>query len=308
MECGVVKLRIGQILLTLTFLSLLIGSILHTDMILSIVLLIVVIFLSPLIFKLYKEIEDNKVDIQSIIFTALGSLLTFILHRETMLTPVSASALIGIVGYFIKKDQSLGIYAGSFAGMIGPMFTYPEAIIVSILVGVVYMFSTKSYLGFGGRLGTIGLTATLIGAFLFDHIYFDVTVLNQHAYIGIILFGVIGGALTYFIQHQFNLNPVFASGVVGLIFGLIVPELFTFGAIYAIVVFQNSFIGMASKTRLNNLFEALIASLIGSLLFIILFPYFQSLGGKFGTTAMISVLIIYQFKKLVENRFTLIET
>lgn len=297
------KLRIGQILLTLTFLSLLIGSALHMDLILSIVLLVVVIFLSPLIIKLYKEIDDNSIDLQSIIFTALGSLLTFILHKETMLTPVTASALVGIVGYFIKKDQSLGIYAGSFAGMIDTMFTYPEAIIISLLVGIAYMFSTKAYLGFGGRLGTIGLSASLIGSIMFNHLYFNVSILSQDAYIGIIIFGIIGGASTYFIQHKYNMSPVLASGLVGLIFGFIVPELFAFGSIYAVVLFQNSFIGMASKQRLNNLFEATMASLIGSLLFIILFPYFQGLGGKSGTTAMISVLIIFQSKYIISARY-----
>ncbi len=296
------KNRIGQILLTLTFLTLLIGSAIHMHIIPLFVLLAVVIFLSPLIYKLYTENELYTLDIKSVLYTALGSILTFILHKETMLSAVSASALIGIIGYFVKKDQSLGIYAGSFAGMIGLTFTYPEAIIISVLVGFVYMLSSKSYLGFGGRLGTIGLTATLIGAFMFNHLYFDAISLNQNAYLGIIIFGLIGGTLTYFLQHKYNLSPVLASGIVGLLFALVVPEIFTFGAIYAIVLFQNTFIGMASKNRISNIFEAAIASIIGSLLFIVLFPHFQGLGGKLGTTAMISVLIIYQLKNVIIKR------
>lgn len=295
------KFRLGQILLTITFLTLLIVSALNLHIILTFVLLVVVVFLSPLIYKLYLEIEHETFDYKSFIYTALGSLLTFILHKETMLSTVTASALVGMIGYFICKKQSLGIYAGSFAGMIGPMFTYPQAIIISLLVGAIFMFSSKSYLGFGGRLGTIGLTATLVGALIFNHIYFDTTILSYKAYFGIISFGIIGGALTYLIQHKYNINPVLASGLIGLIFGLILPELLTYGVIYSIVLFQNSFIGMASKNRLNNIFEALFASFIGSILFIVLFPAFQGLGGKLGTTAMISVLIVYQLKNFINQ-------
>lgn len=295
-ECDTVKLRLGQILVTLTFLALLLGSAMHTRPLLAITFLCIGLFLLPLVFQLYKEASVFTFDIQDVLYPALGAIVTFILHKETALTPVTASALIGMVGYFIKKDHAAGIFAGSFAGMMGLAFLYHEAIIVSIFIGVVYAVSTNAYAGFGGRLGTMGLTATLLGGLIFGHVSFFGSPLGKEHVVGVILFGLIGGGVTYVIQHRFKQNAVIASSVVGLALGLALPGLLPAGAIYAVVAFQNSFIGMASKERLSNLLEALLASLLGSMLFIFLYPYFGELGGKLGTTAMISVLIIYQLK------------
>lgn len=100
-----------------------------------------------------------------------GCWLCFFLHSETLLSPVMASCLVGLLGSFlptktseIKKIAQSGIYSGSFAGMCSAnILTSPiEILILSLIGGLLFLISRKMFEGIGGKLGTIAFVSVAL--------------------------------------------------------------------------------------------------------------------------------------------------
>ncbi|MDA3931187.1 MAG: hypothetical protein PF513_00465 [Tenericutes bacterium] len=97
----------------------------------------------------------------------------------------------------------------------------------------------------------------------------------------------IGVILTYLIAHQLDLSAVIASSFIGLLGFLLLKK-------YSVAIYCGSFAGMVSSFMFDYLEVASIAIFCG-LLFALLKPAFKGMGGKLGTTAFLSTILIATF-------------
>jgi len=98
----------------------------------------------------------------------------------------------------------------------------------------------------------------------------------------------IGCYFTYALNRYFDIPIVLASAVVGLL-GTFLP----LDKKMQSVIYCGSFAGMCSSGILNSTYQILLLSLTGAFVFIALGRYFNGLGGKLGTVAFISVVLVY---------------
>lgn len=96
-----------------------------------------------------------------------GAITTFLLHKYG-LSVVVASCVVGllgaVLGHFTKSTHlPLVIFAGSFVGMTSTTVgSIPLMILGGAISGIIYKFSLKLFVGFGGRLGTIAFISTVL--------------------------------------------------------------------------------------------------------------------------------------------------
>lgn len=119
-----------------------------------------------------------------IMMVFLGSLITYYINYQFKTGTVIAAALVGTVSSFIpfilKRRNSefvneipKALYCGAFVGMTSSSVSSGNTfiLIASISAGILYAASTNSFLGIGGKLGTIafgGVAAAFIITFLFS--------------------------------------------------------------------------------------------------------------------------------------------
>lgn len=94
----------------------------------------------------------------------------------------------------------------------------------------------------------------------------------------------LGVLLTYFIVHLFDLNIVIASSLVGVVGHFLLRK-------YETPIYCGSFAGMAS-VALFDYMEVAILALICALIYLLTKPLFSGYGGKLGTIAFMSSLIL----------------
>lgn len=111
------------------------------------------------------------------------------------------------------------------------------------------------------------------------------------------------GIVTYYINHFTNKGPVFASGIVTLAAGLILPRLFPGnGTVFALAATSASYAGMAARARIRGFVDMTICSVLVAALFILTTNAFVGIGGKLGTIAAIAVLITWGVRRTLEAR------
>lgn len=96
---------------------------------------------------------------------------------------------------------------------------------------------------------------------------------------------ILGTFLTYSLSHYFKLNAVISASSVGFIGFLIFRK-------YEIPIYCGAFAGMVSISMFS-FFEVLILSLVCSIIYILSKPIFKGYGGKLGTIAFLSSLIVH---------------
>ncbi len=100
------------------------------------------------------------------------------------------------------------------------------------------------------------------------------------------MLATIGAAgLTWFINHELGYGAMIASGLIGVIAGVTLPNDLA-GAAYAA-----SFAGMSANFVLPTLGTALIAGSLAGIIVVATVPIFGGIGGKGGTTAAAAVLM-----------------
>ncbi|MEA3459107.1 MAG: hypothetical protein U9R11_00270 [Chloroflexota bacterium] len=109
----------------------------------------------------------------------------------------------------------------------------------------------------------------------------------------IIVCCIIGAAASYFMNHNLGYGAVIASGIVGVAAAILLP------AELAGPAYTASFAGMSAAAVLPNLAAAAVAGLVVGLVWILTLPIYSGCGGKMGTIAATSVLIIRRAWKLV---------
>jgi len=226
--------------------------------------------------------------------TLVGALLTYLLSVNAGLGAVVASGLIGVVGALFIKPYAVPLFCGSFLGMTSPQLLDMSLFIpTAFLVSLIFVLAKDVFNGYGGKLGTIALSSALVISFLTSRTYLDAPIFDDFGMIMIVFTSMGAALLTYVISIRFEMGPVLASGLVGLIAGLILPAVLpVFGVTLAIVAFGASFVGMSAKGKMPEESAIVFAGLLFGLIFIFSAPYFGGAGGKLGTIAFASVLSV----------------
>lgn len=134
------------------------------------------------ILRISKHSSNNSYNsLMLVIYTTFGAIITYILAVELNTGAVFASALVGTLSSFIpsfnKNSESLieipkAIYCGSFAGMTATFISqgYLFIILAGIATGVLYVMSKNTFIGVGGKLGTMAFGGVLLVFLLFIYI------------------------------------------------------------------------------------------------------------------------------------------
>lgn len=119
--------------------------------------------------KMAHESHDNPTkSYVLILFVILGALSTFMINLKLETGPVVAAAFIGTIASFtptvfrnkskkIIKDIPSAIYSGTFVGMtsVSISASYWFIIISGFIAGLLFVLATNTFVGVGGKLGTI---------------------------------------------------------------------------------------------------------------------------------------------------------
>jgi hypothetical protein len=104
-------------------------------------------------------------------------------------------------------------------------------------------------------------------------------------YAFILLTTVISATVTWWLNNQLGLGPVVASGMIGVLAALLLPNEL------AVAAYTASFAGMSALPVLASAPMALLAGVLVGLIFMVALPAYQGFGGKLGTIAACAVLL-----------------
>lgn len=236
---------------------------------------------------LFKEKVLSKNELYTFIAVFFGAVGSYLLNHNFQLGAVVASALIGILGAILIKKYAIPIYCGSFAGMVSSVLVEDLVLIilVALFSGILYTLGSETFKGFGGKLGATAYFGTLLGSFFYDTFAYTMTetyISIEHEVFIVFIVGALG---TYLINKYLDTGAVLASALIGISGGLIQPNLMQSGSALAVALFCGTFIGMSKPAKLSSRLSVIIASLIGSTIYLYTASYFAGLGGKLGLIA-----------------------
>lgn len=109
---------------------------------------------------------------------------------------------------------------------------------------------------------------------------------NNKNRIYILICSFIGVTLTWFINHKMGYGPVIANGLVGVMAATFLPN------DLAGITYTSSFMGMSSLAVIPSITAATLGSLIVGLILLTTVEIYAGIGGKGGTTAALSTIIM----------------
>ena len=225
----------------------------------------------------------------------LGTLGTFFLSHQFGLGAVLAAGAVGITASLQFRKFQVPAYCGAFVGMAcnAVFFTYFHILVAGILGGVLFVLGTGVLNGFGGKLGTIAFFGTVGASVLTVSPLQEGTALSLDTALLITVCSVLGAVLTHIMTARAGFGPVFSSGFMGVLGGVMLPYLFLeTGGLLAVVFFCASFAGMTAPNRLSGEKAIAVAGLCTALFFVYSFPLFAGSGGKLGTIAFGSTIAV----------------
>lgn len=124
--------------------------------------------------------------------------------------------------------------------------------------------------------------------------------------LALILSGIAGATLTYFVSTHFKQSTVRASALLSLLVGLFFyafPDLLSTFLTKNIpmVFFGSSFIGMVSTKYQVNYIHLAMAGVLFSMIYLLKSDFFIGFGGMLGAIALISLLSTLGVTKLVSK-------
>lgn len=256
---------------------------------------------------LYEMNQERKREIsKKYIFTTLdfnnfvavvgGTITSFTFNNYLGMGSVVATGLVGTIAAIMIPGYSVPIYCGAIVGMASCVLfaSFPHLVLLGIIAGLVFVLTKNAFNGFGGKLGAIAITGCILTSMLAGKEF-----LTGGAIPGwdtgkyIMIYSVIAAITSNIINLRLKHGAVFGSGVVGLLGGLIMPYLYpAIGGNIAIMMICASFAGMTAPTRLPNEIYIGLAGVFSAFFYIYSMPYFGGTGGKLGTIAFISCIII----------------
>ncbi len=151
----------------------------------------------------------------------------------------------------------------------------------------------------GGKLGMIAFISVLL-VNLPEVIEGEIEIISGDLFLTgemvaiLVTFSMLSLYLTYYLrtvlQKRFSHDSVIASAIIGIIFGffsILVPETLMIGE----VAYASSFAGMGRIKIIKEKF--LLVSVIVAAIYILALPVFKGFGGKLGSIAFVSMLLVY---------------
>lgn len=261
------------------------------SLILSIVLITLLLAGYYFEFKKTKDHEFSLELVVEVVALIIAGVITY--YVGSILNPILAASLMGLVGAMLIVKYKDAIYVGAFAGM-SSIFNIYQFLIVLLLVSIIYFLIKNTFNGIGGKGG---LTAFLGGlaVFLFLNFNPNITVFKPLEYLLLVGVGILSSMATYFLAKYLE-NNVLSSGFIGLIFGIILlffnKDIMVF---VALIGYGATFIGMQNRYKFYLL-------AVASILFVFLFSYsyfFTGVGGLLGFLAFLSSVPIIFCQELV---------
>ncbi len=277
--------------------------------------IVVAIILLGLLFKIVREGQElpkvkldgvftrkNLLNFASVFF---GALISYTLSVNVGLGAVVAAGLVAIIAALVLPDYGAPIYSGAFVGMASQklLATHGELAIAGVVAGIVYVLTVGVFGGFGGKLGTIAFTGCVVTGLLLGCEFAHPSVPRWDVGWLIVVYSIIGAVVTFYINHNLGHGAVMASGIVGLVGGLVLPAVHPeVGGTLAAMVICASFAGMSSNKHFPGIVPMAIAGLFAGLVFFYGAPFIGGAGGKLGTTAFGSVMAVRGYMDLIEMR------
>jgi len=256
------------------------------------------------------QIKPRKAETQTLVFgflsVLLGGIFAFFLTHDLGLGPVVAASLVGILAYLVVPKYGVPVYCGAFVGMTSNLllFNYTEVALAGLIAGIVYILTRDVFNGFGGKLGTIALIGTTLTGMSLGREFLLTPISDWRTNSLIIIIAALATPLTFYLNIHRKQGPVMASAMVGLIGGLILPNLFPqYGTTLAVVAICASFAGMTGKERCSNFWHILITGLFTGIVFLYSAPLLGGAGGKLGTIAFGATLSSCGFTWLFNRNF-----
>jgi len=235
-----------------------------------------------------------------------GLVVTFYLNHTVGLGAVVAAGLVQILAALILPQYGAPIATGAYAGMASGSVVCgaPGEIIAGVVAGTLYVLATPVFGGFGGKLGTIGVSGCIVSCFcLAGGAFSSPSVPSWNVGWIIAVISIVSAVVTYAINHYLKHGAVMASGIVGVVAGLVLPALFPeIGGSLAVMAICASFVGMSAATHFPSVVPMAVAGLFLALIFIYSSPYLGGAGGKLGTMAFGAGLSVRGFMDLLQRR------
>ncbi|MGI9246739.1 MAG: hypothetical protein ACR2I8_08585, partial [Steroidobacteraceae bacterium] len=207
------------------------------------------------------------------------------------------------------------IYVGAIVGMTSPLvLAHPSGVVLaSGIAGLLYSMLRSTWVGVGGKLGFLAFIGVSIMAFIAYEVGAapgGAKLLHLQAAdrIAILIVAPLASVATYELQRRLRWSAVLASATVAFSFVLamvLVGRESPFViAPAAIACFGGSFIGMTGEVHAaDRPWLPAAGGLLYALLQIAFEPTLAGIGGDFGATAVVSVLVLIGLEKLLGPLF-----
>jgi hypothetical protein len=251
-----------------------------------------------------KKYSFDNVDLYNFIAVVAGAIASFTFNNYLGMGLVVATSLVGVIAAIMVPKFSAPIYCGAIVGMAScALFaSYTHFITAGIIAGVIFVLAKNVFNGYGGKLGVIALTGCILASIVAGKKFLtgsSVPGWDTGKYL--LLYSVVAAVLSNVINIRLKHGAVWGSAIVGLLAGLIMPYIYPdIGGTIAVMMITSSFAGMTSQARLPNEIYIGVAGVFTGFLFIYNMPFFGGTGGKLGTMAFTSCVIIRGFLDLLE--------
>jgi len=248
--------------------------------------------------------SERYINFMNIIGLSIGAVATFVLNHEVGLGAVLAAGIVGIFSTLFLPAYDAAIYCGAFIGMSSSeiFHGYGHILLAAFIAAIVYIATKYVFTGFGGKLGTIALIGVVVAVLLTEKEFLKVERPRWDIAPLLIIYSVLGAVVTYILNVRLRHGPVMSSAAIGVSAGLLLPRIYPeIGELLSIIVICASFAGMSSKERVPNEFYMTLAGIICAITFIYTFSYLGGAGGKLGTIAFGSVIVVSLLRRLLKS-------
>jgi hypothetical protein len=231
-----------------------------------------------------------------------GAIIAFALKVNLGLGPVVGAGLTALIASLVVPSLGVPIYCGAFVGMTSArlFIEYTDLCLAAAIAGAIYLLTQRSYLGLGGKLGTVAFTGTFVTGFGLKREFLLTPFPQVELLFPIVLCAILATAFTYYLNVTLGHGAVVASAGTGLIGGLILPNYYPgeVGTTLAVMTICASFAGMSSAERIPNWWAVILMGFLTGVIFIFSMPLAGGAGGKLGTISFGAAISVHAWSNI----------